>query len=114
MVIEKEVIKDIKEEIADYQEDVEELKEAIVAAEKPTDEIKETKAAQRYKKNIFFFILRYFKYFLCRLLKKVNKMITKMDTVVQEIESKESEKKAKILPLEAPRSATETQGNKFK
>lgn len=46
-MIEKEVIKDIKEEIADYQEDVEELKEAIVAAEKPKDEIKETKGAQR-------------------------------------------------------------------
>ncbi|XP_026470384.1 mitochondrial proton/calcium exchanger protein-like [Ctenocephalides felis] len=90
LVIEKEVIKDIKEEIADYQEDVEELKEAIVAAEKPKDEIKETKGAQR-------------------IVEEGNKMITKMDTVVQEIESKESEKKAKTLPLEAPRSATETQ-----
>lgn len=78
-IVEKEEIEDLKEQMADYQEDVQDLKKAV--AEQPKPEIKETKAAQR-------------------LFKRVNKMISKMDTVLTELEDKEKQLK-KDLEVEA-------------
>ncbi|KAF5269360.1 hypothetical protein FQA39_LY08752 [Lamprigera yunnana] len=71
-IVEKEVIQDLKEEMADYHEDVEDLKRATAHETKPT--IKETKAAQR-------------------LFKRVNKMIGKLDSALEDLEHKEKELK---------------------
>lgn len=72
LILEKEGIEDLKEEMADYQEDLQELKEVTGGASKP--EVKESKAAKR-------------------LYNRVNKMIQKMDTVVSELENKEKQLK---------------------
>ncbi|KAL0269503.1 UNVERIFIED_CONTAM: hypothetical protein PYX00_007211 [Menopon gallinae] len=68
LLVEKEELDDLKEELMDYQEDVKELKE-VLATSDTKREMRETKAA----KNLF---------------KKVNKMISKMDTVLTELENK--------------------------
>lgn len=75
MILEKEKLEDLKEELADYQEDLNELKQ--VTAECATPELKETKAAGR-------------------LYNRVNKMISKLDCVVQQLESKEKKLKMEI------------------
>ncbi|XP_031827296.1 leucine zipper and EF-hand containing transmembrane protein 1 [Nomia melanderi] len=75
MSIEKEELKELKEEMADYQEDIKELHEIKAAArgQEGVDNIKESKGAKR-------------------LFNKVNKMIEKMDAVLNQLES---EKKLK-------------------
>lgn len=71
-IVEKGEIEELKEQMADYQEDVQDLKKVVATQPKP--EIKESKAAQR-------------------LFKRVNKMIGKMDKVLSELESKEKQLK---------------------
>ncbi|KAF2901105.1 hypothetical protein ILUMI_05079 [Ignelater luminosus] len=74
-VVEKEAIEDLKEEMADYQEDVQDLKRAT--ADEPTPIVKESKAAQR-------------------LFKRVNKMISQLDSVLVDLESREQKLKEAI------------------
>ncbi|XP_076658964.1 leucine zipper and EF-hand containing transmembrane protein 1 [Halictus rubicundus] len=75
MSVEKEELKELKEEMADYQEDIKELHEIKAAAkgQEDVENIKESKGAKR-------------------LFNKVNKMIRKMDEVLEQLES---EKKLK-------------------
>ncbi|KAK6621574.1 hypothetical protein RUM44_001381 [Polyplax serrata] len=75
MIVEKEELNELKEELQDYEEDVKELTEVLAATEKP--KIQETKAA----KNLF---------------KKVNSMISKMDMVLEDLESKGEKIKASV------------------
>nr|XP_012141729.1 PREDICTED: LETM1 and EF-hand domain-containing protein anon-60Da, mitochondrial isoform X2 [Megachile rotundata] len=83
MSVEKEELKELKEEMADYQEDLKEFYEIKAAAkgQKDIESIKVSKGA-------------------IRLFKQVNKMIHKMDEVLTGLESKkqikQSEKKEKI------------------
>uniref|UniRef100_A0A8D8AUF0 Mitochondrial proton/calcium exchanger protein n=1 Tax=Culex pipiens TaxID=7175 RepID=A0A8D8AUF0_CULPI len=82
LLVEKEEIKDLKEEIADYQEDVQELHEVTTAA--PAEaQVKESRAAKL-------------------LFKKVNSMISKMDTVLDDLEKKE-----KLLKEQVSAAASE-------
>lgn len=76
MAVEKEEIKELKEEMAEYQEDIKELDQIKAEAMGQTDidNIKISKGAKR-------------------LFNKVNKMISKMDAVLLELE--QSEKKVK-------------------
>lgn len=76
MAVEKEEIKELKEEMAEYQEDVKELYQIKAEAKGQTDiaNITVSKGAKR-------------------LFNKVNKMISKMDAVLLELE--QSEKKVK-------------------
>lgn len=83
LIIEKEKIEDLKEEMADYCEDIKELK--CITEEINVPHVVETKAAKR-------------------LYKKVNKMIVNLDCVVQQLESKEKKIKQHI----AARAAGET------
>lgn len=80
LILEKEDLKDLKEEMADYQEDVQELKE--VTASESKQQIRETKAAKR-------------------LFNRVNKMIQKMDTVVTELQDKEQKMKIDLAAGES-------------
>ncbi|XP_053691633.1 mitochondrial proton/calcium exchanger protein isoform X2 [Sabethes cyaneus] len=80
LLVEKEEIKDLKEEIADYQEDVQELQEVITAAPGEV-KVKESRAAKM-------------------LYKKVNSMISKMDTVLADLEKKEQELKEQVSAAE--------------
>ncbi|XP_043256935.1 mitochondrial proton/calcium exchanger protein [Colletes gigas] len=75
MSVEKEELKELKEEMADYQEDLKELYEIKAAAKGQEDieSIKESKGAKR-------------------LFNKVNKMIHKMDTVLEQLESEKQVK----------------------
>lgn len=68
LILEKEKIEDLKEEMADYQEDLEELHS--ITADKPKPDVKESVAAKR-------------------LYNRVDKMIKKMDIVMAQLESKE-------------------------
>lgn len=83
MFVEKGEIKELKEEMADYQEDLKEFYEIKAAAkgQKDIENIKVSKGA-------------------IRLFKQVNKMIHKMDEVLSELESKkqikQSEKKENV------------------
>lgn len=87
MSVEKEEIKELKEEMADYQEDLKEFYEIKAAAkgQKEIESIKVSKGA-------------------IRLFKQVNKMIHKMDEVLTELESKkqikQTEKKEKVDEVE--------------
>lgn len=76
MAVEKEEIKELKEEMAEYQEDVKELYQMKAEAKGQADieNIKVSTGANR-------------------LFKKVNKMISKMDDILLELE--QSEKKVK-------------------
>lgn len=76
MVVEKEEIKELKEEMAEYQEDIKELYQ-IKAQAKGQADIENIKVSKGAK----------------RLFNKVNKMISKMDAVLLELE--QSEKKVK-------------------
>lgn len=74
LVLEKERIEDLKEEMADYREDIKELKD--VTLDSPS-KVTETKAAKR-------------------LYNKVNNMIKNLDTVVKELENREERIKKEI------------------
>ena len=75
MIVEKEEIKELKEELKDYADDVTSLEEAIQDA--PKVDIKESKAAKR-------------------LFNKVQTMIGKMDIVLNELEVKEKVLKKQV------------------
>jgi LETM1 and EF-hand domain-containing protein 1 len=85
MLIEKEEIKEIKEEIAEYEEDVEELKQIVDDQKDETLHLKESRAAKL-------------------LFKKVNSMISNLDKVLDDLETKEKE--IKVLTTE-PAEVTE-------
>ncbi|XP_058448521.1 mitochondrial proton/calcium exchanger protein isoform X2 [Malaya genurostris] len=88
LLVEKEEIKDLKEEIADYQEDVQELQEVITAA--PGEmKVKESRAAKM-------------------LYKQVNSMISKMDTVLADLEKKEQELQQQVSAVKE--STTDNDG----
>jgi len=76
MAVEKEEIKELKEEMAEYQEDIKEL-DQIKAEAKGQEDIENIKVSKGAK----------------RLFNKVNKMISTMDAVLSELE--QSEKKVK-------------------
>ncbi|XP_011062478.1 PREDICTED: LETM1 domain-containing protein LETM2, mitochondrial [Acromyrmex echinatior] len=82
MAVEKEEIKELKEEMAEYQEDIKELYQIKAEAKGQTDieNIKISKGANR-------------------LFKKVNKMISKMDAVLWELEQSEKKVKQRIESL---------------
>ncbi|KAG4068549.1 hypothetical protein HA402_004890 [Bradysia odoriphaga] len=69
LLVEKEEIRDLKEEIAEYKEDVEELQVISKSAES-SEKITQSVASKR-------------------LLKKVDSMISKLDKVLEDLESKE-------------------------
>ncbi|KZC12823.1 LETM1 and EF-hand domain-containing protein anon-60Da, mitochondrial [Dufourea novaeangliae] len=79
MSVEKEELKELKEEMADYQEDLKELYEIKAAAkgQEDVESIKESKGAKR-------------------LFNKVNKMIGKMDAVLEQLESKKQVKQKAV------------------
>lgn len=82
MSVEKEELKELKEEMAEYQEDVQELYQIKAQAKGEVDieNIKISKGANR-------------------LFNKVNKMIQKMDAVLLELEQSEKQVKEKIQAL---------------
>lgn len=82
MAVEKEEIKELKEEMAEYQEDIKELDQIKAEAKGQADieNIKVSKGANR-------------------LFKKVNKMISKMDAVLLELEQSEKKVKQRIESL---------------
>ena len=75
MSVQKEELKELKEEMADYQEDIKELYE-IKAAAKGQEDIESIKVSKGAK----------------RLFNKVNKMIRKMDAVLEQLESEKQVK----------------------
>lgn len=75
MSVEKEELKELKEEMAEYQEDIKELYE-IKAAAKGQEDIENIKVSKG----------------ATRLFKKVNKMINKMDAVLTQLESEKQMK----------------------
>ncbi|XP_011496159.1 PREDICTED: LETM1 and EF-hand domain-containing protein anon-60Da, mitochondrial [Ceratosolen solmsi marchali] len=82
MSVEKEELKELKEEMAEYQEDIQELNQLKIEAKGLTniDTIKVSKGAKR-------------------LFTKVNKMISKMDAVLLELEQSEKRIKEEINAL---------------
>lgn len=82
MAVEKEEIKELKEEMAEYQEDIKELYQIKAEAKGQTDieNIKVSKGADR-------------------LFNKVNKMISKMDAVLLELEHSEKKVKERMESL---------------
>ncbi|KAL0132612.1 hypothetical protein PUN28_000400 [Cardiocondyla obscurior] len=82
MAVEKEEIKELKEEMAEYQEDIKELDQIKAEAKGQVDieSIKVSKGANR-------------------LFKKVNKMISRMDAVLLELEQSEKKVKQRIESL---------------
>lgn len=82
LAVEKEEIKELKEEMAEYQEDVKELYQIKAEAKGEIDieNIKVSKGANR-------------------LFKKVNKMISKMDAVLLELEQSEKKVKQRMKSL---------------
>ncbi|XP_024936306.1 mitochondrial proton/calcium exchanger protein isoform X2 [Cephus cinctus] len=82
MSVEKEEIKELKEEMAEYQEDIQELYQikAEAKGERDVEDIKVSKGAKR-------------------LFNKVNKMIGKMDAVLLELEQSEKQMKKKLESL---------------
>uniref|UniRef100_A0A8D9AR18 Mitochondrial proton/calcium exchanger protein n=1 Tax=Cacopsylla melanoneura TaxID=428564 RepID=A0A8D9AR18_9HEMI len=73
LLVEKHELADLKEEMGDYQEDLKDLEEVLQSLDKDSKEaqmLKESKAAKR-------------------LFKRVNKMITSMDTVIEDLNKKE-------------------------
>ncbi|ALC41905.1 Letm1, partial [Drosophila busckii] len=69
LVVEKETIKELKEELRDYQEDVEELREVRQVVKEP---IRESRAAKL-------------------LFNRVNKMISNLDTVLNDLEHRQQQ-----------------------
>ncbi|XP_014480934.1 PREDICTED: LETM1 and EF-hand domain-containing protein anon-60Da, mitochondrial [Dinoponera quadriceps] len=82
MAVEKEEIKELKEEMAEYQEDIKELDQfkAETKGQTDIDDIKVSKGAKR-------------------LFNKVNKMISKMDAVLSELEQSEKKVKERLQSL---------------
>lgn len=90
MIVEKEELKELKEEMAEYQEDIQELYK-MKEESKGESEIEDIKVSKGAK----------------RLFNKVNKMISKMDTVLSELEQSEKKIKEKVgslPPEEKPHS----------
>lgn len=79
MAVEKEELKELKEEMAEYQEDLQEL-DLIKAEARGQSDIEDLKVSKGAK----------------RLFNKVNKMIGKMDAVLAELEQSEKQVKQKI------------------
>lgn len=69
MVVEKETIKDLKEELEEYREDVQELREVGRAVKEPVDESRAAKL----------------------LFNKVNRMIGQLDKVLEDMEQKQKQ-----------------------
>lgn len=69
LVVEKETIKELKEELADYKDDVEELREVRQVVKEP---VRESRAAKL-------------------LYNRVNKMISQLDTVLNDLEHKQNQ-----------------------
>lgn len=90
MAVEKEEIKELKEEMAEYQEDIQELYQmkAQAKGEADIDSLKVSKGAKR-------------------LFNKVNKMIGKMDAVMAELEQSEKQMKEKMQAL-SPEEKTDS------
>ncbi|XP_012229350.1 mitochondrial proton/calcium exchanger protein [Linepithema humile] len=82
MAVEKEEIKELKEEMAEYQEDIKELYQ-IKAEAKGQADIENIKISKGAK----------------RLFNKVNKMISKMDAVLLELEQSEKKVKQRMKSL---------------
>uniref|UniRef100_A0A1B6CH06 Mitochondrial proton/calcium exchanger protein n=1 Tax=Clastoptera arizonana TaxID=38151 RepID=A0A1B6CH06_9HEMI len=79
LLVEKEELDDLKEEMADYEKDVANLKEVNrIAGPSKTDTVKESTAAKR-------------------LSRTVTKMITKVDQALLDLEKKEKAKKEDLL-----------------
>lgn len=92
MSVEKEELKELKEEMAEYQEDIKELYEmkAEAKAKGGEDEIEDIKVSKGAK----------------RLFNRVNRMINKMDAVLTELEQSEKKMKQEIESL-APEKKSE-------
>lgn len=92
MSVEKEELKELKEEMAEYQEDIKELYEmkAEAKAKGEEDQIEDIKVSKGAK----------------RLFNRVNKMISKMDAVLGELEQSEKKMKREIESL-APENKSE-------
>ncbi|XP_017097527.2 mitochondrial proton/calcium exchanger protein [Drosophila bipectinata] len=69
LVVEKETIKELKEELADYKEDVEELREVRQVVKEP---VRESRAAKM-------------------LYNRVNKMISQLDVVLHDLEARQNQ-----------------------
>lgn len=82
MAVEKEEIKELKEEMAEYQEDIKEF-DQIKAEAKGQEDIENIKVSKGAK----------------RLFNKVNKMISKMDAVLSELEQSEKKVKQRLESL---------------
>lgn len=80
--VEKEELKELKEEMAEYQEDIQEL-DQMKAEAKGSEDMENLRVSKGAK----------------RLYTKVNKMIGKMDTVLQELEKSEKRMKEEISSL---------------
>ena len=91
LIVEKEELKELKEEMAEYQEDIQELYQ-MKAESKGQADIEDIKVSKGAK----------------RLFNKVNKMISKMDSVLSELEQSEKEMKEKVdsLTLEEKNQST--------
>jgi len=87
-VVEKETIKELKEELADYKEDVEELREVRQVVKEP---VRESRAAKM-------------------LYNRVNKMISQLDNVLNDLETRQNQiKQAESTDFVAPSPAVEPQ-----
>ncbi|XP_043947835.1 mitochondrial proton/calcium exchanger protein isoform X2 [Drosophila biarmipes] len=88
LVVEKETIKELKEELADYKEDVEELREVRQVVKEP---VRESRAAKM-------------------LYNRVNKMISQLDNVLNDLEARQNQiKQAESTDFEAPSPTAEPQ-----
>ncbi|EDX08561.1 mitochondrial proton/calcium exchanger protein [Drosophila simulans] len=84
LVVEKETIKELKEELADYKEDVEELREVRQVVKEP---VRESRAAKL-------------------LYNRVNKMISQLDNVLNDLEVRQHQIKQAESTDYAPSSPT--------
>lgn len=86
LVVEKETIKELKEELRDYQEDVEELREVREVVKEP---VRESRAAKL-------------------LYNRVNKMISQLDNVLNDLEHRQQQIKKEVSsePTESTSSST--------
>lgn len=82
LMIEKEELEDLKEEMAEYNEDIEELKDVMVQTGETEERLRESKAARRLKSQVG------------RMIGKMDKAITKMEKSKKPIEEKIEEGKA--------------------
>ncbi|KOB70853.1 Uncharacterized protein OBRU01_12996 [Operophtera brumata] len=92
LLLEKESISELKTELLDYSEDVKEMNEIVKTKQA---DIKLTKGATRYRILITINLLK------IELYRAVNNMISKLDSVLVELENKE---KALLTTLEQTKS----------